>query len=360
VAENTTKTAEALAAQTHELKTDPGVFDAVAAGLKTFEIRRNDRGFRVGDTLVLRRTQYSGAAMAQGEPLVYTGESLKRSVSHVLHGPAYGLADGWVILSLAAQPQAEPVAAEAIHYADLTPDEAIGWPDRGTAEDKNRYLRDVTERRKSLAARPPVAAEAAAGLTSEQKDKLLTRLSIIYTQINCIEHKYGVGGARFETVQEQLEAIIKDHGLKPLPSFEKSLPVTWVKDGKVIEPRDPRSPYTYQAALAAPVPVAPQPVAQQGAAEAVAEVRDGAIYSAKYNIKLAVFTRGASLPAGPLYAAPVAVAAQPVAQGLTDDERAAVEFYILNPSAAVIDVVRRFKSHPAEGDTKSSADEGGV
>jgi hypothetical protein len=101
------------------------------------------------------------------------------------------------------------------------------------------------------------------------------------------------------------------------------------------------------------------PVAQQGAAEAVAEVRDGAIYSAKYNIKLAVFTRGASLPAGPLYAAPVA-AAQPVAQGLTDDERAAVEFYILNPSAAVIDVVRRFKSHPAEGDTKSSADEGGV
>ena len=80
-------------------------------------------------------------------------------------------------------------------------------------------------------------------LSDEQKDKLRRRLAIIFKQINCIEHKYGTGGARYETVQEQLEAIVKDHGLQPLPSFEMSLPITWVRDGVVIEPRDERSPY---------------------------------------------------------------------------------------------------------------------
>lgn len=69
--------------QTHELKTDPEVFDAVAAGLKTFEIRYDDRGYQVGDQLILRKTRYTGAEM-----------------SHILRGPCYGLADGWVIISL--------------------------------------------------------------------------------------------------------------------------------------------------------------------------------------------------------------------------------------------------------------------
>jgi hypothetical protein len=83
------------------------------------------------------------------------------------------------INALAAQPQAEPVGAEAIHYADLTPDEAIGWPDRGTAEDKNRYLRDVTERRKSLAAHPPVAQQGAAEAVAMSRD-VFTAVKMAY------------------------------------------------------------------------------------------------------------------------------------------------------------------------------------
>lgn len=90
--------------QTHELKTDPEVFKAVLDGTKTYEIRKNDRGFAVGDTLVLRETLHTGRDMAMGSPLVYTGRKVVRCVSHMLTGPIYGLAEGWSILSL-VQPQ---------------------------------------------------------------------------------------------------------------------------------------------------------------------------------------------------------------------------------------------------------------
>lgn len=84
----------------HELKTDPAPFDAVVRGVKTYEIRLNDRGFEVGDTLHLRETASTGDEMANhGRPLRYTGRHALREVSHVRTG--YGLADGWCILSFA-------------------------------------------------------------------------------------------------------------------------------------------------------------------------------------------------------------------------------------------------------------------
>lgn len=39
----------------HELKLDTFYFDDVKSGLKTFEIRKNDRDFKVGDVLSLSR-----------------------------------------------------------------------------------------------------------------------------------------------------------------------------------------------------------------------------------------------------------------------------------------------------------------
>jgi hypothetical protein len=39
---------------THELKSTPDFFKAIRSGHKTFEIRENDRNFKVGDVLVLR------------------------------------------------------------------------------------------------------------------------------------------------------------------------------------------------------------------------------------------------------------------------------------------------------------------
>lgn len=87
----------------HELKTDPQVFQALVEGKKTYELRKDDRGFAVGDTLTLRETKHTGAEMAAGAPLEYTGRFDRRIVTHILRGPIYGLMEGWAILSCAAR-----------------------------------------------------------------------------------------------------------------------------------------------------------------------------------------------------------------------------------------------------------------
>lgn len=86
----------------HELKTDPAVFEAVATGAKTHEIRLNDRDYAVGDELWLRETVYTGAEMAAGAELLYTSRETLRTVSHIQTG--YGLQEGWCILSFEEAP----------------------------------------------------------------------------------------------------------------------------------------------------------------------------------------------------------------------------------------------------------------
>jgi hypothetical protein len=83
------------------LTTDPEVFQAVVDGIKTYEIRKDDRGFDVRDTVILCETQHTGAEMAAGAPLIYTNRRSKEMrVTHILRGPCYGLLEGWAILSI--------------------------------------------------------------------------------------------------------------------------------------------------------------------------------------------------------------------------------------------------------------------
>ncbi|WP_397537824.1 ASCH/PUA domain-containing protein [Rummeliibacillus pycnus] len=50
---------------THSLKILPKYFAAVISGNKTFEIRKNDRGFQEGDFIVLR--EWNGMEFTGGE-----------------------------------------------------------------------------------------------------------------------------------------------------------------------------------------------------------------------------------------------------------------------------------------------------
>jgi hypothetical protein len=77
---------------THELKTWPDSFQAVWDGAKTAEFRRDDRGFEVGDRLLLREYVLTDDR--------YTGREVEAVVTHVLRGPGFAVPEGYSLLSI--------------------------------------------------------------------------------------------------------------------------------------------------------------------------------------------------------------------------------------------------------------------
>lgn len=72
----------------HELKILPEYFSEVKKGTKRFELRKNDRDFKVGDSVMLN--EWTGGK--------YTGRCSFHIISYVLKDcPEYGLKDGYCI-----------------------------------------------------------------------------------------------------------------------------------------------------------------------------------------------------------------------------------------------------------------------
>jgi len=86
----------------HKLKILPQYFKEVVNGNKTFEIRINGRGFKVGDTLILQ--EYSllklDTAVIEYNLGTYTGQEITKEVTYILEGGQYGLEEGYCILGL--------------------------------------------------------------------------------------------------------------------------------------------------------------------------------------------------------------------------------------------------------------------
>jgi hypothetical protein len=74
----------------HQLKTDSIYFIQVATGKKTFEVRKDDRDFHVGDFLGLNETN---------ELHLETGRFILSEVTYVLDDPRY-VKEGYVILGI--------------------------------------------------------------------------------------------------------------------------------------------------------------------------------------------------------------------------------------------------------------------
>lgn len=76
----------------HELKIRPGYYIAVKHGIKTHEIRKNDRDYKVGDTIrfaVIKKDGY------------FTAPEQYR-ITHILTAEEFpeGIKDGYAILSI--------------------------------------------------------------------------------------------------------------------------------------------------------------------------------------------------------------------------------------------------------------------
>lgn len=90
---------------THKLKLNSDYYDDSATGIKTFEIRKNDRNYQVGDVLELREWVWS----ALEEKGTYTGEVHWKIITYILDDTEY-LQDGYVCLGVS--PIAEPQESE--------------------------------------------------------------------------------------------------------------------------------------------------------------------------------------------------------------------------------------------------------
>lgn len=74
----------------HELKILPEYYEKVNLWEKSFELRKDDRHYRVGDTLVLK--EWKNGTFTDKEPL-------KRKIKYILRDcPEYGLMEGYCIL----------------------------------------------------------------------------------------------------------------------------------------------------------------------------------------------------------------------------------------------------------------------
>lgn len=78
--------------QLHDVKIWPDFYARAETGDKTFELRKNDRDYRVGDIVRLHEWK--------PEDQEYTGRVLVRRITYITHGGRFGLQEGYVCFSL--------------------------------------------------------------------------------------------------------------------------------------------------------------------------------------------------------------------------------------------------------------------
>lgn len=98
-------TSVSLTGKKHDVKIWPPYFEHVSTDVKPWEYRKDDRGYKVGDIINLHewcpRRHY------------YTGRAVSRVITYILHD-GFGIPDGFVIMSLAANVKGTKIKAERL------------------------------------------------------------------------------------------------------------------------------------------------------------------------------------------------------------------------------------------------------
>ncbi len=74
----------------HELKIYPTYFEDVISGKKKFEIRKNDRKYRVGDILILK----------EWDNIKYSGREARAEVIYLIDDKFVGIQPGYVVMGI--------------------------------------------------------------------------------------------------------------------------------------------------------------------------------------------------------------------------------------------------------------------
>jgi hypothetical protein len=113
--------------QVHDLKCWPQFYGDVESGAKPFEVRKNDRDYKVGDVLLLREW----ASCWRGLDWSYTGRQCRRKVTYILKAAPF-VPPGYCVMGL-AEVERETRSETALRATDgvliptLSDDNAMGW-----------------------------------------------------------------------------------------------------------------------------------------------------------------------------------------------------------------------------------------
>lgn len=137
----------------HELKTWPAYFAAVRRGDKPFDIRKNDRDFEVGDTVILQEFDPDQDA--------YTGQTETRTIRFLLSEEDLGVIHGFVVIGFGQLPQ----LGAAIEAAQLSRDGLAVWH---ATQASNAALRAKEARAVSEAYRLPKDGRQAMAVAADR------------------------------------------------------------------------------------------------------------------------------------------------------------------------------------------------
>ena len=76
----------------HELKTWTEFYDDILSGFKTFDVRKNDRDFQIGDIVCFMDWDK--------EKDEYLGSKTRYKISYILYGGQFGIEQGYCVLGI--------------------------------------------------------------------------------------------------------------------------------------------------------------------------------------------------------------------------------------------------------------------
>lgn len=79
----------------HTVKITKQYFVKLLSKEKTFELRKNDRNYKVGDVIILKEIDYYDLKLSFNR-----GREVKAEITYILKGPVYGLEAGYCIMAI--------------------------------------------------------------------------------------------------------------------------------------------------------------------------------------------------------------------------------------------------------------------